>query len=281
VQTKGKGKDKAVQFLTVADLTLPRAQIDFFPPFPTRPSTGSVGVEAVEPGEKGNVGNNTITEVPGGDRNLFVTNPDPTTGGSRSEAPEISQDDVDAAVAALDDAIQADLDAQVASGTGVPPGMTMFPETSLIGSSEYSVDPTTLVGSAELEVPITETAAASVVGVDPAPIETIARSRLEAAVIDGWSLDPDSVQLTIDPPTAFGTGATYPFTISGAMVHDVDVDALVQSIRGLPLPEARTKLLAFGDVDVTLWPDWVTSIPDNVDRIELTLSDPALASPSP
>jgi hypothetical protein len=274
-----KGKDK-VEFVTVADVTLPRAQIDFFPPFPTRPSTGSVGVEAVKPGEDGNVGNNTIVEVPGGGRNLFVTNPEPTIGGSRTEAPEISQDDVDSAVEALADALEADLDAQVASGAGVPAGTTVLPETAVIESGDLSVDPATLVGSPELSVEITEVGTGSVVGVDPGPIESIARSRLEAEVVEGWSIDPASVEFTRDAPTSFGTGATYPFKISGTMVRDVDVPALIQSIRGLGLPEARTKLQAYGDVAVTLWPDWVTTIPDNVDRIDLTLAEPAL-SPSP
>jgi hypothetical protein len=279
VQTKGKHK---VQFATVADLTLPSAHIDFFPPFPTRPSTGSVGVEAVEAGEDGNVGNNTIVVVPGGDRNLFVTNSEATAGGSRSEAPEISQDDVDAALETLADALQADLDAQIASNTGVPAGVTVFPETAVLAPGAPSIDPATLVGSPELEVELTQTGAGSVVGVDPAPLETIARSRLEAEVIEGWSLDPDSVELTRVTPTPFGSGVTYPLTIAGTMVHDVDVPALVQSIRGLLAGEARTRLEAYGDVQLSLWPDWVTTIPDNTDRIDLTLAEPALAaSPAP
>ena len=46
-------------------------------------------------------------------------------------------------------------------------------------------------------------------------------------MIEGWSLDADSVELTPATPTLFGTGATYPVTIAGTMVHDVDVPALV------------------------------------------------------
>ena len=62
----------------------------------------------------------------------------------------------------------------------------------------------------------------------------------------------------------------------------VDVPALVQSIRGLLAGEARTRLEAYGDVQLSLWPDWVTTIPDNTDRIDLTLAEPALAaSPAP
>ena len=277
VRTKGKDK---IEFVTIADVSLPAAQIDFFPPFPVRPSTSSVGVEAVEPGEAGNVGNNTITVIPSGGRNLFVTNPEPTVGGSRSEAPEISEEDVEGAIEALEAALAADLDAQLAQGTAVPPGMTTFPLSDAIGTPEFSVDPTTLVGSSELEVELTATAPGAVLGVDSAPVEAVARTRLEQEVADGWSLDPDSVEFTPSTPTQVGDIVTFPFTIAGTQVRDVDEAALIDSIRGLILPEARTKLEAFGDVQVTLWPDWVTTIPDNADRITLTLAEPA-PEPSP
>jgi hypothetical protein len=275
------GRDK-VEFVTLSDLTLPSAQIDFFPPFPTRPSTGSVAVEAVEPGEDGNVGNNTITDVPGGGRLLQLTNPEATSGGSHTEAPEISQADVDAAVAAITAGLADDFDAQLGAGTAVPPGATTFPVSEPIGAPEYSVDPATLVGSSELEVEVTATAAGAILAVDPAPIASVAQAHLQQEVAEGWSLDPDSIAFTLSTPTQLGDTVTYPFTIGGTQVRDVDEKALLDSIRGLILPEARTKLAAYGDAQVTLWPDWVTTIPDNVDRITLTLAEPAPApSPTP
>ena len=276
-----RGGDK-VEFVTLSELVLPRAQIDFFPPFPTRPSTGSVAAEAVVPGEDGNVGNNTITDIPGAGRLLQVTNPEPMAGGERTESPEISQDDVDAAVQDIATALAADLDAQLAAGTGVPPGMTTYADSKVVGVPEYSVDPATLVGSTELEVDILASAGGTVLGVDTSPVETIARSRLDAETTEGWSLDPDSVAVTLGTPTLVGDVVTFPFTIAGTQVHDVDQAGLIESIRGLVLPEARTKLAVYGDAQVTLWPDWVTTIPDNVDRITLTLAEPAPApSPTP
>ena len=276
-----KGGDK-VEFVTLSELVLPRAQIDFFPPFPTRPSTGSVAAEAVLPGEDGNVGNNTITDIPSAGKLLQVTNPEAMSGGERTESPEISQDDVDAAVTEIAAALAADLDAQIAAGTGVPPGMTTYADSKVIGAPEYSVDPATLVGSTELEVDIVVSAGGTILGVDTSPVETIARDRLEAETAEGWSLDADSVALTLGTPTPIGDTVVFPFTIAGTQVHDVDQAALIESIRGLILPEARTKLAAYGDAQVTLWPDWVTTVPDNVDRITLTLGEPAPApSPSP
>ncbi|WP_285180422.1 hypothetical protein, partial [Mycobacterium tuberculosis] len=83
-----------------------------------------------------------------------------------------------------------------------------------------------------LEIEISQTAVGSVLVVDPAPLDTIARSRLEAEVVEGWTVDPDSVELTLATPTASGDVATYPFTIAGTQVRDVDQAALLESIRG-------------------------------------------------
>jgi hypothetical protein len=280
LQTKGRDK---IEFATLADVSLPQATYVFEtdpPGFVLVPSTASVGIEAVSPGEAGNVGNNAITEVRGGGRDLQVTNPEATSGGERTESPEISQDDVDAATEAIAAALAADLDSKLAAGTGIPPGMTTYADSRVVGVPEYSVDPATLVGSAELEVDVLASAAGTVLGVDTSPVETIARSRLEAETAEGWSLDPASVAFTLGTPTLAGDTVTFPFTIAGTQVHDVDQAALIESIRGLVLPEARTKLAAYGDAQVTLWPDWVTTIPDNVDRITLTLAEPA-PEPSP
>ena len=274
-----RGGDK-IEFVTLAELVLPKARIDFFPPFPTQPSTGSVAAEAVKAGEEGNVGNNTITDIPSAGRLLQVTNPEAMSGGEQTESPEISQDDVDAATEAIAAALAADLDAQIAAGTGVPPGMTTYADSRVVGVPEYSVDPATLVGSTELEVDILASSAGTVLGVDASPVETIARSRLDAETDEGWSLDPESIALTLGTPTVVGDTVTFPFTIAGAQVHDVDQAALIESIRGLILAEARTKLGVYGDAQVTLWPDWVTTIPENADRITLTLAEPA-PEPSP
>lgn len=276
--------DDDIEFVTLAELTLPRAQIDFFPPFPTRPSTGSVGVEAVEPGEGSNVGNNTITDVARGGRNLLVTNPEPTTGGSRTEAPEISEDDVAAAVEAIEAALAADLDDQVAGRVGVPEAVELFDQTKVMGEVAFTPDPTELVGSTELEVELAGSAEGSMLGVDPGPIQQVAEARLQSRVNAGWSLAPGSVVVQPGEPSLFGDVTSYPVSVAATQVHDVDAAALIEQIRGRVVAEARARLDDFGDVEISVWPDWVTTMPRNADRITLNLAAPrpaASASPSP
>jgi len=71
-------------------------------------------------------------------------------------------------------------------------------------------------------------------------------------------------------------------TMHGTSTKTVDKASLLAAIRGLDLPAARAKLQPYGEVDIRLWPDWVTSIPTNADRVSLTIGDPGPApSPTP
>src|SRR5688500_7349679 len=273
--------ESGLRYETLADVSLPPARLQF--PFTVVPSTSTVAIEAVKPGPESNVGNNSITVVPEGenDRLLQVTNEEATSGGSHTESPEISQDDVDAAIAALAAALDAELDRQVAESVGVPPGVTTFEGTEAVGAPEYATDPASLVGS-PTPVPLAAMAEGSVLGVDPAPIQAIAEGRLQARVTEGWTIAPDSTSFELGTPSLFGDVVTYPVTIEATQVHDVDREALLAQVRGLVLAEARSRLDDYGDVEITVWPDWVTTIPKNPERTSFTLAEPRPApSPTP
>jgi hypothetical protein len=276
-----KTKD-GIEFATLADVTLPNATIQNF--FTIVPSTSTVGVEAVLTGPEGNVGNETIVVVPKGEnkRLLKVTNTEATSGGAHTEATVVSASDIANAQTALNDALQAQLQTQVSGASGVPSGVALFPQTATVGETTPSVDTTTLVGTAATEFDLGLTAEGSVLGVDPSPVQELVESRLEAQVDGGWSLAPGSTTFELGDPSVFGDTISYPVTISGTQVHDVDQTQLRAEIRGLVLAQARSRLDDFGDASISLWPDWVTTIPTNDDRIDLTIGEPRPApSPTP
>jgi hypothetical protein len=270
-----------IEFQTLADVTLPNATVEF--PFTLVPSTSTVAVEAIEAGPAGNVGNNEITVVPKGEnrRLLTVTNKEATSGGDSRQATVVSQADIDAATALIAAALLSDLDAQLAAGTGVPPGVTPFPATNQVDETTYATDPATLLGTEATEFTLDATAKGTAIGVNPSPIADLARGRLTTKVTQGWTLVESSIQLEIGTPTVTGAIVSYPVTITGTQVHDVDEAALIAQIRGLILADARNRLAAYGDVDITLWPDWVDRVPTNPDRITFTVGEPqASAAPS-
>ncbi|HET7181359.1 MAG TPA: hypothetical protein VFI15_03920, partial [Candidatus Limnocylindrales bacterium] len=271
-----------IEFRTLDSVTLPNATIEF--PFTLVPSTSSVGVEAVEAGPDGNVGNNEITIVPKGEnKNLLkVTNKEATSGGESRQVTQVSQADVDAAMTAIQAALTSDLDTQLTAGTGVPAGVTTFPATHALGEATYTTDPASFVGTEATEFSLDATAEGTVIGVDPSPIDDLVRARLDSRVADGWTLVESSIQPAIGTPTVAGEVVSYPVTISGTQIHDVNEAALVALVKGLVLIDARHRLEAYGDVEISLWPDWVDKVPTRTDRITLTIGDPQpSAAPTP
>jgi hypothetical protein len=272
--------DAGIEFKTLATVTLPNATIQF--PFTIVPSTSSVAVEALAAGPDGNVDNNTITTVPKGEnkRLLQVTNTKATTGGASTHTTVISSQDVDTAKAAIDAALHADLERQLGDRTGVPVGVTLFPETKAVGDTTYGTDPATLVDTEAADFQIAATAEATVIAVDPAPLSSVAEARLRSKVTTGWTLLPGSIASEVGVPSAAGEVISYPVSVHGTQVRAFDQAALVNEIKGLVVGEARVRLLDYGDVDISVWPDWVSTIPTHTDRITFTIGDPQ-ASPTP
>lgn len=270
VQTAG-----GIGFRTAADAVMPPAEVTF-PDAVIVPSTASVGIEALEMGPSGNVAATTITVLPTGEnKNLTrVTNPEATSGGVHEETTLVSQADVDAALATLNDALRAAFDAKVAESSGVPAGTTVFAETRLLGTATPTVDPATLVDSEVTEFTLGLAGQGTVLGVDPAPVRGLAETRLRARLQSGWRLVADTIDIKVGLPVVAGTTISFPVTARATQVREIDEAAARAEIRGLGLAEARALLEDLGDVSITLWPDWVTTIPTNDSRVAFSIADP-------
>ncbi|MBI2776197.1 MAG: baseplate J/gp47 family protein [Chloroflexi bacterium] len=268
--------ESGIQFRTLADVELPPAEIGIAgdpPAFVVIPSTRKVGVEAVAPGPSGNVAAGTIVVVPENENPLRtkVSNQDPTTGGSRTESPQVQQSDVDAALRTLDASLATAFDEQIAGATGVPDGTTLFPATKALGAATPTIDPATLVGTEAAEFELGVSAEGTVIGVDPGPVSTLAEARLRAAVDDGFALDEATINVQVGDPIVAGSIITFPVTVRALEIRELDPAELLAKVRGLGLPQARTVLGAYGAVRITVWPDWVTAIPTREDRATLTI----------
>lgn len=273
-----------IEFRTLGPVTLPRAEIGFVDgKFVVIPSIRKVGVEAVKPGLSGNVAAGKIVIVPEGEnpQRTLVNNDAPTTGGTHVENPVVQQSDIDAALRTLDEALVASFSDQVASATDVPPGTTLFPETRALGTSTPTVDPTTLLDLKQASFDLGLTATGTVLGVNPGPVLTLADARIRSAVDAGFQLDDDSIKIDVGTPIVAGTTITFPVSVRASETREIDEAALRQRIHGVGLPQARTILGEFGTVTITVWPDWVTTIPSSDARITFTVERPNSASPAP
>ncbi|HTK44317.1 MAG TPA: baseplate J/gp47 family protein [Patescibacteria group bacterium] len=268
-----------VDFATLDDVVVSASPI-----FPFPPSKASVGVQAVEAGPSGNVDAGTITVVPRTENKhlLDVTNEDPTGGGAHEDRTVVSAGDIATAQATLQGALREQLDTRLAGATGLPSGIRLFAETASVGAATPSVDTSTLVGTETAQFELGATADGSVLGVDSSPIQGLAEGRIGTKVEAGWTLADGSTAVQLGEPSVLGDVISFPVTVSASEVRNVDQAGLLAQIRGLALPQARTRLEPFGTVSISVWPDWVTTIPANDDRIDFSIGEPQPApSPTP
>ena len=239
--------------------------------------SSEVTVTAAQPGPDGNVDAGTIRVVPAAyNRNVVrVNNPDPTSGGSRDEFTRISQKDVDAALAKLNDELQTQFASEVEHPSGVPEGTTPFPATAVLGEPTPTTDPASLVGQEVDSFTLGLTADGTVLAADASPAEAIAEQRLRASVAEGRELVPDSASVEVGEGTVVNGVIEFPVTATATQVRPLDAAALEQSVLGLPLEQAREVLQPYGEVRIEPWPNWVTSIPSLEQRVILTVGEPA------
>jgi hypothetical protein len=270
----------AVVFVTTSSVVVPRAQVAG-----NQIERGRVDapVEALKSGPGGNVDAGSITQVSAAlqGQQISVGNPAATSGGRHDEFPQVTQKDVDAALTDL----RAQLDEQLASAlenpVGVPLGATVFPETLTRDEPATDVDPATLVGLEVETFPLQMAGTGQVLAVDPAPVETIARSRLLASVDPGHQLVDGSVEIELGEATVRGATISFPVSGTARQIRPVDAAALKADILGLAREDAQRLLEQYGVAEVTLWPDWVSAVPTIAQRVELTVEAPIEPSPSP
>jgi hypothetical protein len=254
--------------------------------FVTGPTSATVAIDAQAAGPGGNVAAGTITELSDDIRQFLisVTNPEATSGGTRTEFPRVERADVDAALADLGTELAAQFEARLADPATTPPGTTLFPATRALGESTPSVDPATLVGQEAASFDLGLTAEGAVTAVDDSPLESLASTRIRAAVDPDHLLVEDSIVIDIGVPTVDGETVLFPVSVEAVQVLVLDAADLLAEVKGRPIHQARTILERYGRVDIVLWPEWVTAIPTLDARLSLVVDDSGsvpTASPRP
>lgn len=278
------------QFVTRDTVILPPATLVGTPPQLTVvPSTGDSFVTAVKPGTSGNVAAGAIKIVPPGENPVVtkVANKAPTSGGTHTETSIVSQKDIDKALADLTTQIDAAFDHLLAEPAQILPDLTIFPETKSRTAVVPSVDPKTLLGDQVESFSLGVTATGSVTAVDETTVSALATARLRSTVAAGRDIVKDSVSATVGQGKVQGTQIVFGVKAVGQQVRRLVAADLRDQVKGLPVAEARTTLEAYGTTTIDLWPGFISSIPTNDFRINLTIagavpiegSSPGPASP--
>jgi uncharacterized iron-regulated protein len=119
------------------------------------------------------------------------------------------------------------------------------------------------------------------VTVDQAPILALGEARLAAAVPAGRDLVASSARVSVGPGSVDGQLVHFSVTAVAQTVPRVDEAALLAQLKGRTAAEAQAVLAPYGDVNVTLWPDWASTIPNLDARVDLRVVGPADVSSTP
>jgi hypothetical protein len=267
-----------IRFRTDKSITIKRAERVLFQ---IVPASASVDVTAVNAGTDGNVEPNTITVIPRGEDplTLDVTNPDATKGGKRDEFPRIAQADIDKATTALRAALTTAFEEKVADPALAGEGTKVFPETAILGEPILTTDPATLIGDEVATFDLGATASGTVLAVDESAVTTVASADIATHVEPGYALVDGSSEVSPAQGIVEGGVITFPVTITARQVLQLDTAAIESEIRGKPLAEAQTILQRYGTPELSVWPDWVGTIPTIDARVDVRSSVPEAGTP--
>jgi hypothetical protein len=262
-----------IRFRTNSAVTVPRAELVGLQVFP---ATANVKVTAVEAGTDGNVEPNTILIIPRGEDplTLDVSNPDATSGGTREEFPQVEQKDIDTAVAQLGADLQAAFAERMTDPSLAPEGSTLFPETGVLGVPEYDVDPASLLDQEIETFDLGASASGTVRAVDTAAVQAVAEQRLAANVEADHQLVEGSSEISVEDAVVSDDRITFPVVATATQIALLDPVAIEAAIRGLRLEDAQRVLGEYGIAELTVWPDWVTTIPTIDARVDVSIGGP-------
>lgn len=261
-------------FATTATVVVPMATVHF----PTI-SLGSVsvGVVAVKAGIGGNVAGGAITQVPSSLSAVKIkaSNPAATSGGTHTETVQIAQADVDAALKDLNARLRTAFETAVAAPSGLPAGAVSYPDTAVLGGVTPDTDPATLAGTQVETFSLALAAAGSILAVDASPIAAIGEAAIARAVQAGYRLVPGSVVVKVGTGVPADGGVTFEVQASAKRIRILDAAALRTQVLGQTEAAARAALSAYGSVEISFWPGWVSAVPSNADRVTVTVGDGA------
>lgn len=199
----------------------------------------------------------------------LVVNPEATAGGIDTTGAEITQVDVDTAVAAL----RADLDEQLAAALGSSGGAVSADAVEAPEPVVEGVDG--LVGTRDqAETQITGTLAYDRLSAERADVVARAEEQLasDASVLpSGNALLPDATRVTIGEARVEGAGLVVSVSMTGASAPPPEPDEYLRRVRGRSAEEAEAALEQLGSATVTLWPGWVQTVPELDWRIDLRI----------
>lgn len=271
--------ERGVVFQTTRDVTVPQANID------TGRAFVDVDVVASKPGPEGNVAADKIHVIVDSKirdalaKGGSVNNDKATSGGTRTELPRVLKSDYDSATAELDRLLQEQLATRLADPTTAPIGLTIYAATAKLGTIDHRPQRSEVQDLHDPTFDLEASTTASVLAVDEAAVAKIAAEALRLTVDVGTIVYTDSAHADVGTGEVSQGDIVYEVLVSAPAYTPLDPANLKETLKGKTIAEARSILGELGAAEVSVWPDFLSNLPDDVRRIDLTINDPVVPQP--
>ncbi len=267
-------------FLTAAAVIIPKATSSNLV---LTPGKVEAPIQAVTKGTSGNVAPGSIVKppsnLPAGSQ-VSVTNKSPTTGGTHTVTPQVQQSDLDSAQNSLYGQMNLRFKDALAAPGAVPAGSTLLEASAQLGSATCTPDPAGLVNQdgASFDLACTGTGTATLA--DMASVKALGERRVKTAVKTGYELVENSVTTELGTPIVQGSAVVVPVTVRAMQVPVVDLNVILAGVKGKSLDEARAFASRYGTVEISVSPDWASTMPSFDFRIDIQLVAPTGRPPA-
>ena len=266
-----------VAFVTTKTVTVPTANFDT-----QTPGKADAPITALQKGTAGNVAAAKILKLPADlvSAKLSVSNKAATTGGTHTVTPQIQQSDIDSAESSLYGQMNSRFKDALAAPDAVPTGSTLLDASAQLGLATCNPDPAGLVNQdgASFDLACTGTGTATLT--DMTAVKALGERRVKATVKTGYELVENSVTTELGTPIAQGSAVVVPVTVQATQVLVVDPNVIRAGVKGKSLDEARAFASLYGTAEISVSPDWASTMPSFDFRIDVQLISPSAAASS-
>jgi hypothetical protein len=263
----------SIAFVTTANVTVPKATISGVT---ISPGAASAPIAAVNQGLSGNVAANTIVLAPADLAAALVskrpvTNKAPTTGGTHSVTPQIQQSDIDGAQSSLSGQLGARFKDAMIAPDAVPSGSTLLDASAQLGQATCSPDPAGLLNQDGPSFDLTCTGTGTATLVDMSAVRALAERKVKATVKTGYTLVESSVTTELGTPVVQGSAVVVPVTARASQAQVVDPNVIRAGVKGKSVDDARAFAGRYGTAEISVSPDWASTMPSFDFRIDVQL----------
>ena len=274
-----------IRFVTTEDKTLPKSQIQIFPPNVSF-GTVDIAIEAVDVGTKGNVAAGRINQANPSSSSYSVTNPNATSGGDSKKFAVITVADYQLAASKADAELRKQADAQVATWTkNATKDQTVYGVlVSQTGIAPGLADVVNRDAAAGGTFDLTVTGTATAYSVASAEPRATTLKKLVAAADEGYDIDAQGA--AIDPvgaPTVDKDGVHWRVRARASEFKRLDDAAIRAALAGRPFEIGEiTRVVESHGVQfrrALAWPGFWPRMPLLDSRIQIQKEAPPAASP--